>query len=286
MIQDKFFIVGGDSKIGRAFSLFLKSRDNKVIISSRKPEKKENVVNIDLNQDPDSWEIPEDCSIGLICAGITSIAECEKNYDFSYRINVSQTVALARKLIENGMFIVFLSTNMVFDGEKPFCTEDAETNPKNKYGYQKAETEKQILNLEGNIAVIRLTKVLSPDMPLVNRWRKSLKNNEVINPFQDMKLSPLAMEFLLTSMETISKSKKSGVFHLSGNKDISYAEMAYFIAEKEGFSRDLIVPVNSNMEPAFRPANTVLSMVKMGKFFSIYPPNVYNTIENLLIDKR
>lgn len=75
-------------------------------------------------------------------------------------VNCGESVAMM------GARFVAVSTDLVFDGKlgKDQCyTEDDRTNPTTVYGKYKAEMEKQLLSLSGNIVIARTSLILTMD---------------------------------------------------------------------------------------------------------------------------
>ena len=140
---------------------------------------------------------------------------------------------------------MFLSTNAVFDGRKPLAAVDDPVNPKTEYGRQKAEAEKQLLGLGGGVAVIRLGKVIYPDMPLFQSWITDLKAGRIIRPFRDLVFAPLSLAAAAIFLIKIARGKTGGIFQLSGPEDITYAEAAAWLSETMGAHEALVQPTES-----------------------------------------
>ena len=65
----------------------------------------------------------------------------EKNPDLAERLNVGSTETLARLAAERGASFIYISTDYVFDGQRPPYGTDSETNPLNSYGKMKLQGE-------------------------------------------------------------------------------------------------------------------------------------------------
>src|SRR4029077_13292605 len=118
-----------------------------VLITSRKTSTDEKVLPLDLSQPPESWPALPECRAAVFCAAMTNLEQCRRDPAESRRINVVQTLHLARRLAEQNCFVVFISTNLVFDGAKPFRRQDDPTCPRTEYGRQKAEVEAALAGL-------------------------------------------------------------------------------------------------------------------------------------------
>ena len=94
------------------------------------------------------------------------------------RLGQGGPARLAQALSASGAFPVLLSTNLVFDGTVPYRGPDDPVCPRTEYGRQKAAAERAVLAAGG--AVVRLTKVLGPDDPLVTGWVARLRRGEPV----------------------------------------------------------------------------------------------------------
>ena len=117
---------------------------------------------------PETWSIPDNIKCAVICGAITGMADCSQNKGDTYLVNVVNTVKLIEKLTKQGIFVSFLSSNQVFDGEVALCHPSHPLNPKSEYGKQKAETEKHIREIAGLVSIIRLTKVVHTHLNIFN----------------------------------------------------------------------------------------------------------------------
>jgi len=199
---------------------------------------------LDLSKDITTWQPPDNIDVAYICAAICSIKECEENTEFTRKVNVENTVQLAKKLVDSGSFVVFPSTNMVFDGLKPDYTEIDIACPLNEYGRQKAETEKLLLET-GNCAIVRFTKIIVPQMHIFKCWIGELKKGNAVNPFSDMKIAPISLNFAVNTMKTIGEEKLEGIWHIAAEEEVTYEAAARFLAEKMGISQTLIQPITA-----------------------------------------
>ena len=245
-------IVGGDSTIGVALSNywtdnhipFHASTRNLDFVSDRKPF-------IDLS-DPHTFRQITGYESAVLCASVTDMATCENTPKETRVVNVSGTIELIKKLNYSKTHILFLSTNQVFDGEKPHQKPDAPQKPINEYGRQKAEVEVFIKKVLG-VCILRLTKVVHPGLTLLRKWKLSLSHGESIFPFSDMTLSPVDIDDVVNKIDILVSQKASGIFQLSGNRDISYLEFARRFARENGYSSDLVKKNTWHGKLAFVP---------------------------------
>lgn len=282
--KDRRLVIGPDGLIGKALSDYLKTAGKPVLGTTRLRDAiSEERLFLDLAGDISDWQPPEHISVAYFCAAATSLLDCRKNPSQTKKINVTNTVALARKLVEQGAFVVFPSTNLVFDGLVPFQKADYPACPNTEYGRQKAEAERQLLNLGESVAIVRFTKILGLDTPLFKGWIEALRNNEIIHPFSDMVMSPVPLSFAVEVLYRIAEKRLSGIVQISGKEDVSYERAANFIARGIGARKELVQPVKStesgiDMEAA--PLNTTLDTSCMESALGMMPPDIWKTIYN------
>jgi dTDP-4-dehydrorhamnose reductase len=282
--RDVSLIVGADGFIGRALADYLVCAGENVLETTRRGNMcSEKRVFLDLTQDVSGWSPPCPVSMAYLCAGISSLEVCRRTPEQSAMVNVHNTIALARTLIRTGVFVTFLSTDLVFSGSDPFRDADAPVCPLTEYGRQKAETERQLLALGHLVAVVRFTKVLGPNMPLFKQWIQSLQQNEVIHPFVDLVLAPIPLSFAIQVLHRVAVQRSPGIFQVSGDQDVTYAQLAHHIAQRLGVSPDLVQPVKAEemgiQLEAIRLYST-LDMTRLRTEFAMQPPNVWSTIDS------
>lgn len=247
-------IVGGDSLIGRALRESYRAAGVSCLATSRRAGQH---PRLDLAAAPETWELANNYSTAFLCAGRTRLADCEAHPAETELINVTRTTELARTLHDRGAFVVFLSTNLVFDGSTAFPTVDDAPNPTTAYGRQKAEAEKILRELGDRVALVRLTKVVHPEMPSLLDWAAALRQREVIHPYSDMVFSPIPLDFVAGALRSIASRRTGGIIHLSAERDVSYASLAASLAVHLKVAPDLVQP---QLVPAPTPRFGTLRM--------------------------
>lgn len=274
-------IIGVDGMIGGALMTHLERAGASVQGSYILPQAAgENRFELDLQSDLSSWHPPFPVHTAYICAGITSLDDCRKNPERAERINVKGTMAAAKTLLEQGAFIVFLSSNQVFDGSKPFMESDHPCAPLNEYGRQKAKTELLLREFGDSAAIVRLTKVLGYNS-IFEKWVKALKAGEMIRPFTDMTVAPVPLETVVSVLRLVGDRQESGFWQVSGEKDIPYADAAKLCADILAVRHLLqcISSKDSGIVLEAYPKYTSLNIDRIRDTFGIVPPSIEHVIE-------
>ncbi|XP_071490245.1 methionine adenosyltransferase 2 subunit beta-like [Diadema antillarum] len=86
----------------------------------------------------------------------------EVNEERAKKVNCDATEVIGKLSAEFGAYVIFISTDYVFDGTSPPYKPSDATNPLNKYGRQKLEGEKIIRATNQNSAVLRIPILYGP----------------------------------------------------------------------------------------------------------------------------
>ena len=126
----RILIIGCDGMIGTALMSFLVESGVSVIGTTRR---KESITSykgfLDLTEKIEQWIVPPTIEVAVLLAGESKVTVCQKDPERTRQINVEKIVYLANYLIANDVFVVYLSTNQVFDGSKPYQTTGSPFSP-------------------------------------------------------------------------------------------------------------------------------------------------------------
>ena len=275
-------IIGSDSMIGGALLKFMRRAGQPVIGTTRRPELvDETHLYLDLTEDASNWPNPSPGSVAVVCAGITRVGLCKRDPAGSRRINVDGVMGLMRKLLDDGAFVIYLSSDLVFEGTRPFYREDEPTSPVTEYGKQKAEVERLLGEWPDSVTIVRFTKTLSPEDALFSGWVDALNRGEPIHPFRDMSLAPVPLSFMVSTLRLLVDQRLCGTYHVSGEQQVSYDEAARLCARVIGSDESLVEPILSTQAgyPELVRAHTTLSMERLKRALGVTPPEVLWTLE-------
>lgn len=233
---------------------------------------------------PADWSPPPGIAAAVICAAVTSIEDCRFRPEESRRVNVDATCELGCRLAAAGARIVFLSTNMVFDGGMPFTPAAAARSPRTTYGWMKAEAEERLLALGKGTTVVRLTKVIGRTLPVIERWRKSLDRGEPIRPLADLVIAPVSLNLATTVIAAAAREPQGPILQVSACADISYAEIAGRLAARWGAASSLVQPITAadlGLALEHLPAHTTLDASDVRKRLGIAPPDPWVAIDGV-----
>ena len=276
-------IVGSDSLIGKGLIKHLNCNGECIIGTTRRREavNKSNIY-LDLSEDLTGWNCPFSRGVAVICAGVTSLDECKRDPQSSKRVNVDGISALVKSLTAKGTFVIFLSTNLVFDGSVPCRLPDEPVSPKTKSVQQKAEIERQLCQLGDLVTIVRFTKILGAKIPLFTAWSEALINGKTIHPFSDMFMAPLPLSYAISVLRLLIDTRLPGIFQVSASQDIPYADAARLGANFLGVGEHLVQPIlvsQSDVCLKHIPRHTTMDTNRLKSTFGLEPPDVNWTIK-------
>lgn len=271
--ERRVLVVGGDSTIGLAIAARLLADGINVVRTSRRAAT--GSMHLDLTDVPRNWTPPPSTHAAVLCAAITSNQECRGRPDYCRRVNVEATITLGRRMLDAGARVLFLSTNMVFDGSIPFTPATSSPSPRTAYGRLKAEAEEGLLALNGDVTIVRLTKVVPPSFGLFQKWRNMLRNGEPIEPLVDYLMAPLTLDFAAATIAKATYEPTGRILQLSASADISYADAARQLAEHWNAPSNLVrsrCVAETDLEVEHNPPHTTLDGSSLQRTLNIQQP--------------
>jgi dTDP-4-dehydrorhamnose reductase len=287
-----FLVVGGDSEIGGATSAQMRRRRHVVTTTRRSDGAGGERIALDLAGDLAGWDPPAGITATCICAAVARLADCAADPAGSARVNVTGTLALAGRLVARGSYVLFLSTNQVFDGTTPQVAADTPTSPVSEYGHQKARTEMALRAMMARgapVGILRLAKVVSPRTALLRDWKAALTAGRPIRAFHDMTMAPAPMDALTRAIEALLEERVSGVFQLTGPRDVSYVDVGRFLAARLGADASLVVRTSvseAGLPAGVGPPHTTLDSSTLRTRYGIQVPDVWDVLDAVLVEMR
>jgi dTDP-4-dehydrorhamnose reductase len=277
----RVLVIGAESAIGSDVAARLEAEGTAVARTSRRGHSAD--IPLDLAALPAAWSPPPGISAAVLCAAVTSTEACRDRPDEARRVNVEGTLELARRLADTGARIVFLSTNLVFDGSTPFTPATAARCPRTAYGRMKAEAEERLLAL-GGTTVVRLTKVVGRTLPVIGRWRDSLDSGEPIRPFTDLLVAPVSLDLAAMVIAAAAREPLGPILQVSARADVSYADVATRLARRWGAAPDLVRPATVaelGLSLEHLPRHTTLDASAVRDTLGIEPPDPWAAIDEV-----
>jgi len=184
----------------------------------------------------------------VLLAAVSDIDSCESRPELAEEINVHGTTRVVEACAKAGAKLVFTSSAAVFDGTRHGYRESDAPTPVSVYGRTKARAEEFVSRALPSAVILRLALVVGfardhGTNAMLNKLAEKLRagqsvsfpNFEYRNPIDASTLARFILELL-------QLPAASGIFHVGASEPISRFELGLKLAERLGFSRDLIKP--------------------------------------------
>lgn len=205
---------------------------------------------------------------GVIHAAADASPErCQTDPESSRKVNVTASLEIAACCARLDIPLVFVSTDLVFDGDRAPYAESDTPRPISVYGVQKAEAEERVRTVWPQTVICRLPLLFgfSRSAPGgVLAWMlPALRTGERLQLFTDEIRTPVdaasAANGLLAALHWAS-----GIYHLGGATPISRWDFGHLLAQILAVPSPSIdaARIADVSEAAPRPANVSLSSEK------------------------
>lgn len=210
------------------------------------------------------------------CAAMTAVDKCEMEIDFAYKLNAFGTANVASACHRNGVRLIAISTDYVFEGnsDRPYNEFDTPNGGNTIYGKSKFAGEEAIHRHCPNHVICRISWLYGAGGPsfvhaminLADGTRPELKvvADQIGNPTSTLAVARQLRNILI-------RKELVGTFHLTCEGEATWADFAAEIFRLKGIEQK-IVPCTTAEFPrlAPRPANSRLD--KMMLRLSGLPP--------------
>ncbi len=285
-------VVGGDSLVGSELLRALVRRGHNSYASTRRMSSVgERRVYLDFESD-DTFKAPRDVGYAFIVAAATNYDRCEKD-PLARKINVELIPSLIASLLEQGLFVTFISTNSVFGGERPWPHEEDPHAPAIAYAIQKDVSEKvirssaKVLKAEERLNIVRLTKILDRNTSPLPTWYEAWESGEIVQPFSDLIFAPMSVQFVGEALAILGEKRVPGDLHLSGADNVSYVDFASALATAKGVNPQLIAPTTATAKGihiAYKPRFSGLGMQRTTALTGVQPQTLASVVTDLLAE--
>lgn len=163
----------------------------------------------------------------VLCIAQANIDRCMMEYELSKQINVTFVKKIINILRQEGFYVIYFSTDNVFDGIEGNYTEQSKTNAINQYGKMKEEIEHFLLQNYPDVCLFRLPKVLGKHRNPQNMLT-DLENrlgDKIIRCIKGNKMSIVSQEDIYQACLIASERKMKGIFNLSSGEVYSRKEL-------------------------------------------------------------
>lgn len=162
-----------------------------------------------------------------------------------YQVNVEGTANVAKVCKDNGIHLIHVSTDFVFDGSKSTSyVETDPTSPLEWYGSTKAMAEEVVKESGASYTIVRIAYPyraffdLKPD--LIQKIRTGLETGQLHPQFTDTVITPTFIDDIAVAFAKIIALKPQGILHIVGSSALSPFTLAQKVAIAYGFDPRMV----------------------------------------------
>ena len=206
----------------------------------------------------------------VIHAGaLTSPDYCETHPEEAETVNFTATAAIAMASFAVDAHLLFVSTDLVFDGEAGMYTETDAPSPINRYARTKAQAEHIVRSACPDFAIARPSFIYG--RPLADHHAsfsealyRNLRGGIPTPVFKDQYRSPIEAGALARAILELADERLSGIWHVAGPERVNRAQFAHLLAEVAGLDPAPLreTSMDDVVLPAARPRDASLNISK------------------------
>lgn len=199
-------------------------------------------------------------------AALTDPNESERRPDAATRANETATANLAAALdaAAPDAPLVYVSTDLVYPGDRAFFRETDATGPLMHYGRTKLAGERVVASRRGPWTILRCALLYGPPAPFksgATGWmRERIERGEPLTLFTDEYRTPVHIDDVIAAVERCldgSPEATNRTFNLGGGERLTRFAMGEILCRALGRPTDVLVParLSDSTFPAPRPAD-------------------------------
>jgi dTDP-4-dehydrorhamnose reductase len=201
--------------------------------------------------------------IVIHCAAFTAVDDCELRPELAFKVNAEGTENVARACRKRDIPILYLSTDYVFDGEKPEpYVETDRPSPLNVYGQTKLAGEESVKALVARFWIVRVSWLFGPwGRNFVRAILDQAHTGRPLRVVADQVGAPTYTMDLAEKIEAIFTRGEAGIYHVTNQGCCSWFEFANEILHQAGLDHITVSPIPSTAldRRARRPRNSRLA---------------------------
>lgn len=225
-------------------------------------------------------------------AALAHVDACEQDPQTAYRINAWLPGQLAQRAAREGIPLVHISTDAVFDGQRGQYTEEDRPNPLSVYGKTKLQGERAVLEAYPQALVLRVNFFgwsLSGKRSLVEWFLGQLRERQRRIPgFADVWFCPLLANHLACLILLCVERGLTGLYHAVASQCLTKFEFGRLVAQAFGFPPERIQPVSVEEAGlrARRAHHLTLRVDKLTQDLGMTPPSPQEGLRALVYQEE
>ena len=167
-------------------------------------------------------------------AGFTKVDVCETQRDRAFLINAEAPRVVAEICDEKNARLIHFSTDYVFDGGKrePYTEED-EASPISAYGESKLTGENNVLAVQNQNLIVRVSWVFGPDRPsFIDAMVQQAQENDRVDAVADKFSTPTyTLDIAAMLCRFFDENVSGGILHFANAGQCSWQEYAQWAVD-------------------------------------------------------
>ena len=221
----KILIIGASGFVGAHLYKYLSSFKEYELIGTYYTQNKKGLIFLDYSDKISFLQTLKNVKPDIIIwsAGEKNLGRTENDISFNIKENlepIKTIVAWQKRVNISNPYLLFLSSDYVFSGEKGNYTTKDTPNPQTKYGLSKYYSELEILRNSANFCILRVGGIIGEGGKFFDWIYNEIKNHKSIELYLEY-FSPTPIKTLCEGINLVIQQNLKGVFHISGNKRIS-----------------------------------------------------------------
>lgn len=223
------------------------------------------------------------------CFSDGDVDSCELDSKLSRTLNYTVPSALCDLQKQHDFHLVHLSSNAIYDGERPLYSETSEHKPVNKYGELKSEADRYLLEHSPKCTILRPITMYGQ---LLGDQRHNpfsfffgkLWRNEDITAVNDIFVNMLSIDQLVSCVDVVLREGIDGEFNIAGKDIVNRAD---FVNAIKSWLPECTSNVHETDSSGFstlarRPRDTSFDTSKMQQVLGVTPRPLLQTVEKLV----
>ena len=221
----------------------------------------------------------------VIHAGaMASVAECLRDPPRARLVNVQGTALLATLSEQTRTRLIFVSTDLVFDGEKAPYSESDIPAPLSVYGRTKAEAELAVTAARMGL-VVRMSLLYGISVcgrpSFFDQQISALRERRSMTLFDDEWRTPLFLDTAAQALAALAQSECVGLLHVGGPERMSRFEMGQRTARALGLDPSVLVAARRSEARFTEPRPRDVSL-DSSRWRHLFPQLAWPSLEEAL----
>jgi dTDP-4-dehydrorhamnose reductase len=244
------------------------------------------VIAADLTQPGQIERVLETSQPDLIinCAAQAEVDRCENYPEEAYQVNTRMPEMLARAAARNGVRLLHISTDAVFDGLRGDYTEEDIPIPINTYARTKLEAERLVSDAHPDVLIARMNFYgwsWHGQRSLAEYFFNHLAAGTPVPGFTDLVFCPLLVNDLVEILWQMLDRHLTGIYHVVSPEALSKYSFGRMVARNFGFNEALVVPASYKTSGLKAPRSPLLTL-RSEKLAQAMPKQALSTQEQAM----